>query len=242
MEKPRVIISVETEEPTDAWSIGEAVLSLFDAEDRLRPEKLYQWEDEVGDFTNVPDAKKFWSQQMQMSVAGSSTSVFAGLRWKRTRVLRYDAEIKHTTQNNRGALIRGNFRLTAHPHKSIDWKSMLCGLVTALHGSYAFAHVFDMKNVETGRESDHVMALFSGVSNSGKYPSLPLAFYTRETCESPNPEFKSSCKVEAVAGGFVYVSNRDWPTIFSDSSIVDEFDGFNPDHLPAEFFEARPEG
>jgi hypothetical protein len=128
---------------TTDWSVGQRVLESFlEVSERLTPEYLYQWENKIGPFVSVQKAKPYWAQTAKMEARDLTYTFPVGLRWKRTRVVKYDAEITHTDQDTEGKIIQGSMDIHAAIHKKTNWLTLTKKLVGALKPRIALIHCF----------------------------------------------------------------------------------------------------
>lgn len=104
-------ISAITSIKTTDCVVGKKVLSVFSENDsRLIPESLFQWEKRISDFESIPACEQYWAQLATMEARGSKTEFPIRLRWKRKKVVKYDAEMSHTHMNIKGEQINGSLR------------------------------------------------------------------------------------------------------------------------------------
>ncbi|UTW46448.1 hypothetical protein KFE80_06100 [bacterium SCSIO 12696] len=158
MKKEHVKFSAITMGQTTDWSVGRRVLNAFgDISPKLLPETLYQWEQKIGPFESVESTEPYWAYISKMRVDGSLSEFPIGLRWKRTRAVKYEAEVRHTDRNIKGDIIEGRLDIYAEPHKKIDWGGLGVKLGEAMNASVAMAHCFasfdDQKYVHGTPES-----------------------------------------------------------------------------------------
>lgn len=143
MAKDEIRFSALTSENTTDWSVGRRVLQAFEeVSSQLVPETLYQWENKVGLFESVEQTEPYWAQMAQMRTNGSLSEFPIGLRWKRSRVVKYEAEISHTDRNIKGNLIEGRLNVHAGVHRKTDWRTLGMKLSEAMNSSVAMVHCF----------------------------------------------------------------------------------------------------
>lgn len=187
-------ISVITNFDTTNWVVGSQVLSAFSERDsKLIPESLFQWESRIADFENVPACEAHWAQMATMQVQGSKMEFPIGLRWKRKKVAKYDAEISHTHRNVKGEQIDGSLIVQAQFNSKIDWLSVFREACLAMRASYALMHVFHESEAVNVRPGTSESYFLSGVLHRGTIPNIGWAVFYGE-------EFAGSVDVDRIAG------------------------------------------
>ena len=139
----KIHISHSTEINTQEWVVGKSLLSAFvDVDERLFPEKMFLWEEAIGEFKGVDETERFWTTTAKMQAGSMSFDFPVGLRWKRARPSKYDAEIRHAHKNLKGALIDGRFNLYAHQNRKVNWAALFEKSCVALRPRFASMHIF----------------------------------------------------------------------------------------------------
>lgn len=186
-------ISVKTNFDTANWIVGSQVLSVFSERgSKLIPESLFQWESKISNFESVPACEKYWAQMATMQVQGSKMEFPIGLRWKRKKVAKYDAEISHTHKNMKGEQIDGSLIVQAEFNSKVDWLSVFREACLAMRANYALLHVFhesETVNVRSGTSESYFL---SGVLHRGMIPNIGWSVFYGE-------EFAGSVDVDRIA-------------------------------------------
>ncbi|HIE30060.1 TPA: hypothetical protein EYP66_22575 [Candidatus Poribacteria bacterium] len=206
MAKDEIRFSALTGESTTDWSVGRHVLQAFeDVSPQLVPEMLYQWEDKVGPFESVEKTERYWAQVAQMRTSGSLSEFPIGLRWKRNRAVKYEAEISHTGRNTKGMVIEGRLNVHASMHKKTDWCALGMKLSEAMNSAVAMVHCFaSLDNQECGfgtPESD----FRSFVVVNGQLPNLGWGmFFGGDFAKEVEPDIISAAgfPIQRVGKGY----------------------------------------
>ncbi len=141
MSKKSLFMSFSTMKDTTQWSVGKELLDAFaNTDKRLVPEHLFQWSVKLGNFETVNACQKHWVTIGQIRSQGSMSEFPVGLRWKRQRTAKYEAEMKHTQRNKRGRLVAGSFDYYGVYHKKINWNEFFEKLCKILEPSHAMLH------------------------------------------------------------------------------------------------------
>jgi hypothetical protein len=173
MIKKEVRFFAVTGECTTDWSVGRRVLRAFEeAGDQFVPETLYQWEDKIGIYKSVEQAEPYWAQVAQMRMNGSLLEFPIGLRWKRSRSVKYEAEISHTGRNSRGNIIEGRLNIYAAANRKADWRSLGMRLSEAMNSNVAMMHCFASLNDQACRLTTPERDFRSFVVVNGKIPNI----------------------------------------------------------------------
>ncbi len=198
-------ISIVTKSDTTRWEVGEGVLSAFLEQD-LTPESLFHWESRIGDFKSVNDCRQYWAALAEVRVNGSMMEFPLGLRWKRKKVVKYDAEIKHTQRDAKGQLVNGSLNVEAQPHKKVDWLTMFREICSSMSPDFGVLHIFsDFECVNSGLGTAESYFL-SGVNVSGSIANVGWAMFfggefVREVDEEKIAD--SGFPIEILAGGYL---------------------------------------
>ncbi|WP_330208193.1 hypothetical protein [Pseudomonas sp. Z13] len=200
-------ISAITSIDTSDWVVGKKVLSVFSENDsRLIPESLFQWENRISDFESIPACEPYWAQLATMQAQGSKIEFPIGLRWKRKKVVKYDAEISHTHIDLKGERINGSLRMQAQFHKKIDWLNVFRELCLAMKPSYAFMHFFSECEVVGVKSGTPESYFSSGIVHRGTIPNLGWAvFYGDEFAEAVDAERIAAAgfPIEKIGSGYL---------------------------------------
>jgi hypothetical protein len=200
-------ISVLTSYETESWAVGRRIISAFaDINPKLVPESLFQWESKISDYESVAMCEKYWAQKSVMQVQGSSLEFSVGLRWKRKKAAKYDAEISHTYRNIKGEQINGSLIIQAQFNIKVEWLNVFREACLAMSADYALMHIFT--GVETANVTSGSPESFfnSGVLHKGKVPNIGwAAFYGGELSKLIDTEqlIAAGFLVEKIGGGYL---------------------------------------
>ncbi|WP_057464075.1 hypothetical protein [Pseudovibrio sp. POLY-S9] len=194
MAKDEIRFSALTRENTTDWSVGQRVLQAFeDVSSQLVPEALYQWEDKVGPFESVEKTEPYWAQKAKIQTNGTLSEFPIGLRWKRSRAVKYEAEVSHTDQDIKGNLIEGRLNIHAAVHRKTDWGGLGMRLSAAMDSTVAMVHCFssyENQECRFGTLENDFRAL---IVNNGQLPNLGWGmFFGGEFAQEVEPDIVSA--------------------------------------------------
>jgi len=173
MSKDEIKFSAITSKPTAEWSLGRQVLAAFEeVSPQLAPEVLYQWEDKIGPFESVEATEPYWAQLAQMRVNGALSEFPVGLRWKRNRAAKYEAEISHTRSDARGNTIDGRLNVYAAVHKKTNWCLLGARLGELMNADLAMLHCFASFDNQSVRSNTPESRFRSFTILDGKVPNI----------------------------------------------------------------------
>ncbi|WP_349971167.1 hypothetical protein [Pseudomonas caspiana] len=219
-------MSVITKTDTKSWLVGERVISVFsDRHPKLLPESLFQWENKVADFESTAASEKYWAQTATLEVQGSTMEFPVGLRWKRKKVAKYDAEINHTQRNIKGELIDGSLNVQAQFNNKVDWLDAFRSSCLAMDAHFALLHIFsscETANLKSGTPESY---FFSGILHRGEIPNIGWAmFYGGALAESV--DFKrianAGFPIEKIGEGYLVRVTEDIEDIVNDFSLFSQ--------------------
>lgn len=134
---------INTDAATTDWSVGKEVLLAFcEADFRLVPESIYQWETRIGEFHSIEQCEPHWAGIARSRIRGSLIEFPIGLGWRRKKDIRYQAEIKHSQTNMLGHWLSGKLSVYAAPHKTVDWLPAFRRLCRVMRPTFGLLHYF----------------------------------------------------------------------------------------------------
>lgn len=178
MAKDEIKFSAITSESTTGWSLGKQVLVAFEqGGPQLVPEVLYQWEDKIGPFESIEKTEPYWAQLAQMRVNGALSEFPVGLRWKRNRTVKYEAEISHTRKDARGNVVDGRLNVYAAVHKKTDWRLLGARLSELIGAKMAMLHCFASFDSQPVKSNTPESYFRSFTIQNGKIPNIGWAMF-----------------------------------------------------------------
>ncbi len=224
---------INTQAVTNDWTVGREVLSAFcEADERLMPEALYQWETRIEDFQSVEQCEPYWAWRTSTRINGSLIESQIGLGWRRKKAIRYQAEINHSHINMREHWLGGKLSVYAAPNKSVDWLPTFRRACHAMKPTYGLLHYFvPLENSERAGTPDSYFSggIISIKGAPGPIPNLGWAtFLGGECAKGVKPE-------QIAAAGYDIETINDGYLIRITDNINDVADNF------AEFSRRRAE-
>ncbi len=178
MAKDEIRFSILTRENTTDWCIGRHVLQTFEkVSPQLVPETLYQWEDKVGPFISIEQTEPYWAQFAKMRFNGSLSEFPIGLRWKRSRTVKYEAEISHTGRDIKGNLIEGRLNIYAAVHHKTDWRKLGMQLSEVMNSTVTMVHCFASQDNQKCSYGSPESNFRSFVINNYQIPNLSWGMF-----------------------------------------------------------------
>ncbi|MDE3811265.1 hypothetical protein I7I49_13380 [Sinorhizobium meliloti] len=225
MVKKEVRFFALTRECTTDWSVGRRVLRAFEeAGHQFVPETLYQWEDKIGIYKSVEQAKPYWAQVAQMRTNGSLLEFPIGLRWKRSRSVKYEAEVSHTGRNSQGNIIEGRLNIYADANGKADWRTLGTRLSEAINSNVAMMHCFASLDNQACRSGTPESDFRSFVVVNGQIPNIGWGMFF-------GGDFSKEVDQNAVsAAGFPIetIGNGYWVQVTEDiNDVVHDFAMFS---------------
>lgn len=116
-------------------ALGLEIANLFASNTRLAPETLYFGDTQIAEYATATQFAENWP--------GRSPDAVWGLRWKRKRVARYEAEFHHAFVNKNGRLVDGGLVFVATDDGKTDWEALFCDLCAVLQAETATFLFYD---------------------------------------------------------------------------------------------------
>ena len=235
-EKSKIRISLTTGIDTTMWEFGRQVLEvLCEADARLLPERVNNFEPIKIPVTSVEDCKKYWAPEAKLTGPGGGASFFKmDFLWKRTKVIKSMGHVMHTAVNRFGELIPGWMTFNADPDKKPDWHGLFRTLCFMAQPMFATMHLCtgaETKPSAFGAESDanygtnDFLRGSSGIvlAERGVANLAWATFFGQEYAAEVNPESlrAQGFAVEAIGGGFLVTVS---PSLFD---VADKFPQFS---------------
>ncbi|MCP1646625.1 hypothetical protein J2T41_006284 [Pseudomonas citronellolis] len=216
-------ISAVTNLDTTSWRVGYDILSAFsDGDSRLIPESLYQWENKISDFNSVSACEPYWAQVAVMQAQGLKMDFPMGLRWKRKKVVKYDAEINHTHRNIKGDVVEGSLVVEAQYHRKVEWLDVFRNVCSAMRPRYALMHIFSQDEISSVKVGSLESCFSSGVLYQGKIPDIGWAIFCGDDLAGLVDSFRISVagfSVEELGNGFLIRVTEDLQDVVEDFSL-----------------------
>lgn len=122
MKKPKILISLVTQEDTSTVDYGRRILSvLYDHYPKLSPEIADFYEPVRNQVSNVDEALEYWNDMI----------------WKRKHAVKGEGTISHKDVYGMGRL-----RFDYQWNKTIDWLDCFQRLIEASKAEFAYIHLF----------------------------------------------------------------------------------------------------
>ncbi len=223
--KELLVIHIEIGRSTIDWTFGKQLLELFsNFDNRLAPQTLSVWGDKVANLSEIEDVQPHWASLGQMRVDGSLSEFHIGVAWHRKLTTRYQAEIKHESQNVRGRRIPATLSVYAKPHKAIDWRGFANLLYEFTEAHYGFAHLHRDAHLRSDLSEAREPSWITGQRTPKTVPQLGWStFFGRPYVDIVIPLFdESQNETMAKLGDGVAITLTD-----SILDVADRFEDFN---------------
>ncbi len=212
-------------EPTTDWSLGKQVLAAFEETGtQLIPEVLFHWDDKIGPFISVEQVEPYWAQVAQMRVNGVLSEFSIGLRWKRNKVAKYEAEISHTRKDARGNTLDGRLSVYAPLHKKTDWRHLGARICEVMNADLAMLHCFTSFDNEPAQSNTPESYFRSFTIVDAKIPNIGWGmFYGRRFVHEVDEAAISAAgfPVQRIGEGYLVQVTEDI------NDVVNDFDRFS---------------
>jgi hypothetical protein len=151
-EKPLIRISLTTRLDTASWEFGRQVLELLcEADARLLPEKVNNFEPIKIPVTSVEECEKYWSPEAKLTGPGGGALFFKmDFLWRRSRAIKSSGHVLHTSHNRFGKLKFGWVTFQATPDKKTNWHRLFHRLCTLAQPNFGTLHLCTHAETQPG--------------------------------------------------------------------------------------------
>ncbi|MNM47916.1 hypothetical protein D3C81_588910 [compost metagenome] len=157
-----------------------------------------------------------------MQALGSKIEFPIGLRWKRKKVAKYDAEVSHTHKNIKGEQINGSLSVQAQFHNKIKCLDVFRELCLAMKPNYASMHFFSENEVVGVKPGTPESYFSSGIVHRGTIPNVGWAvFYGDEFAEAVDADriAAAGIPIEKIASGYLVMATENFQDVVSNFSL-----------------------